>query len=323
MSSQPSRPGLETDLRRGLLDGYELGNRYTVVSNYQGNRGLNGTRFRRQAGSSMEFLEHRDYHPGDDLRHVDWSVMAKREMVYIKCYEQESTPVLDIVIDHSRSMCLRDMDEDQKSTKGRSVLKLLGALYAAARSAHFHVKIWLAGSGVGPAESRTAVQGGCHLFPIPGGHPGSWPIPDFSSEQTLGEAFLERPPSFRPNGYRMLISDFLFDADPAPITQQMAQNSQRCVMIQMLNQSDRSPPEHGSLRVIDSETGETRNVYIDSQLQRQYAQTLENHQAKWHESASRNGCLFVPLTAENVQSRDSLRELEELQIISSSKAATP
>ncbi|MHC4503601.1 MAG: DUF58 domain-containing protein, partial [Planctomycetota bacterium] len=44
-------------------------------------------------GFSVEFAEHREYVPGDDLRHLDWRVYARNERYYIKEYEEETNLV--------------------------------------------------------------------------------------------------------------------------------------------------------------------------------------------------------------------------------------
>ena len=41
-------------------------------------------------GQSVEFLQHREYSHGDDLRHVDWKVWAKQDRLYVKQYEEET-----------------------------------------------------------------------------------------------------------------------------------------------------------------------------------------------------------------------------------------
>ena len=42
-------------------------------------------------GHSVEFLQHRQYAPGDDLRDVDWKVWARQDRLYIKQYEEDTT----------------------------------------------------------------------------------------------------------------------------------------------------------------------------------------------------------------------------------------
>src|SRR4029078_7211275 len=47
---------------------------------------------------------HREYVPGDDIRHVDWKVYGRKERFYLKQYELETTLVLCLLVDASESM---------------------------------------------------------------------------------------------------------------------------------------------------------------------------------------------------------------------------
>jgi uncharacterized protein (DUF58 family) len=58
-------------------------------------------------GFSIEFAEHREYVPGDDLRHVDWKVFGKTDKVYLKQYEEETNLVSYLLLDTSESMQYR------------------------------------------------------------------------------------------------------------------------------------------------------------------------------------------------------------------------
>ena len=55
-------------------------------------------------GSSVEFAEHKEYSPGDELRHVDWKAYAKVDRYYVKQFEQESQLTIYLVLDASNSM---------------------------------------------------------------------------------------------------------------------------------------------------------------------------------------------------------------------------
>jgi uncharacterized protein (DUF58 family) len=55
-------------------------------------------------GFSVEFIEHRQYMPGDPLRSVDWKVYAKSDRFYVKQYEDETNLRAHLVVDHSASM---------------------------------------------------------------------------------------------------------------------------------------------------------------------------------------------------------------------------
>jgi uncharacterized protein (DUF58 family) len=55
-------------------------------------------------GFSVEFAEHREYAPGDDLKHIDWKVYGKTDRYYIKQYEEETNLAAHVILDASESM---------------------------------------------------------------------------------------------------------------------------------------------------------------------------------------------------------------------------
>ncbi len=55
-------------------------------------------------GFAIEFSQHREYAPGDDVRHLDWKVLGKTDRYYIKQYEQETNYVAHLLVDGSESM---------------------------------------------------------------------------------------------------------------------------------------------------------------------------------------------------------------------------
>ena len=55
-------------------------------------------------GFSIEFAEHREYAPGDDLRYVDWKVFGRTDKIYLKQFEEETNQVSNVLLDTSESM---------------------------------------------------------------------------------------------------------------------------------------------------------------------------------------------------------------------------
>src|SRR5205807_8730011 len=55
-------------------------------------------------GFSVEFVQHREYVPGDDIRHIDWKGYGRSERYTIKQYEQETNFIGHVLLDASRSM---------------------------------------------------------------------------------------------------------------------------------------------------------------------------------------------------------------------------
>jgi uncharacterized protein (DUF58 family) len=65
---------------------------------------LSGLHRARLHGSSVEFAEHKEYSPGDEIRHIDWKVYGRADRYYVKQYEQESELTCYLVLDATGSM---------------------------------------------------------------------------------------------------------------------------------------------------------------------------------------------------------------------------
>jgi uncharacterized protein (DUF58 family) len=63
-------------------------------------------------GISVEFAQHRQYVPGDDIRHVDWKVFGKTDKIYLKQYLEETNLQLVCIVDASESMGYTSIDAD-------------------------------------------------------------------------------------------------------------------------------------------------------------------------------------------------------------------
>jgi uncharacterized protein (DUF58 family) len=65
---------------------------------------LPGERRSKRRGSSVEFDDYRDYAAGDDLRHIDWNVVARLDRVFVKLFREDEDLALHVVVDASASM---------------------------------------------------------------------------------------------------------------------------------------------------------------------------------------------------------------------------
>ena len=74
----------------------------TVVEGF-----LSGVHKSPYKGFSVEFAEHRQYYPGDEIRHIDWRVLGKTDRYYIKEYEEETNLKAYLLVDASGSMAYR------------------------------------------------------------------------------------------------------------------------------------------------------------------------------------------------------------------------
>src|SRR5262249_54557390 len=65
---------------------------------------LSGLHRSRHHGASVEFAEHKEYAPGDEIKHIDWKAYGKFDRYYIKRFEEETELKAYLVLDSSASM---------------------------------------------------------------------------------------------------------------------------------------------------------------------------------------------------------------------------
>src|ERR1041384_7995376 len=85
--------------------------------------GLHRSPFR---GFSLEFTEHRAYQPGDELRYLDWKILARADRLFVKQFEEETNLRAMVLVDVSRSMAWRGAAE--RLTKRAYADRLAAAL---------------------------------------------------------------------------------------------------------------------------------------------------------------------------------------------------
>jgi uncharacterized protein (DUF58 family) len=68
-------------------------------------------------GFSVEFAAHREYVPGDDIRHIDWRLYGRGDRLYIKQYEEETNLRTHVLLDCSKSMAYPEQGHDGRMDK--------------------------------------------------------------------------------------------------------------------------------------------------------------------------------------------------------------
>lgn len=279
-----------------LLDGERAGMRYALAAPRAIVANSVGMRLGQRAGSSLEFREHRDYQPGDDLRRIDWNHFARADKLTVKLYREESRPHLDIVLDGSRSMALTG------SAKAQAAIGLAAALAVAAANAGYTHRAWLAGAVCAPVangENRPQTWAGIHF--------------DFGGNPA--ESFARVPPRLRQQGQRALISDLLWLGEPLAILQRLAQNASAIVVVQALAAADVHPPERGRVRLVDAETDERREIVIDEAAITRYRAALARHQQNWQRACRQVGATLISVVAEELVVDWNLAALVKAEVL--------
>jgi uncharacterized protein (DUF58 family) len=89
-----------------------------------------GPHLSHQKGASLEFSEHTEYNPGDDLKHLDWKVFAKTDRYYVRRFEDERLARVMIVLDASASMLYGGEGDELAGSKYQLAARVAVALAA-------------------------------------------------------------------------------------------------------------------------------------------------------------------------------------------------
>ncbi len=282
--------------RQYLLEGEQAGQGYLLMIPRDTRSGRHGYHPGNSTGTSPDFRDFRDYQAGDDLRQIDWGAYGRSDKLIVKLFREEIDPHADIIIDCSRSMAL------EGTAKAQAVLGLAALLSTAASNAKCTCYSWMAADGCRQVENS----------PAP---PSAWHGLNFESRCSLLESFAILAPQFRRRGIRILLSDLLFPGDPLLALRHLTQGASAVFVIQILAEADLSPPQQGSVRVRDSETDETTELFFDEQARKRYDAGLKAVQQSWYSACRKTGAVLLTLNAEKIADGWSVDQLEENGIL--------
>lgn len=248
-----------------------LASQFQMMIHQRQKRGQNGHILGRGAGSSTDYLDHRRYVLGDDIRRLDWKAYARTDQLLIKRYQEEIRPVVEIWYDDSTSMSL-------SPEKAQLTVDMVGFLAQVCRNDGIETRIFRLSQGVIPFEEILLVE------------------ESFSSQMPLQEMVLNTVPRTRKDAHVFLISDFLSPHDPQKLTSNMARKAATVTGIQILAREDHIFEEEQSLLLEDAETGELIEIDLDHQTIEAYLHSLQMLQDDWERQLTGWGGVFRVFT---------------------------
>ena len=212
-------------------------------------------------GSSIEFADYREYSLGDDLRYVDWNTAARLGKMFLKLFVEEEDLYLALLIDSSQSM---DFGAPKKI---HYAVRLAAALGYISLTNYDRVSVQTYADTLGRAMPTQRGRGGV--------------LPFFNYLQavkaggtTSFSASLRRFAStVRYKGVAVVISDF-FDPEWQEGMKALLARGYQVAAIHVLAEDEIKPTLLGDLRIIDSESGEAKEMSVNPQLMARYQQTL-------------------------------------------------
>ena len=239
----------DAERSEALEAGRRAGLGYTMQRPRQTPAGLLGEQLGGGAGQSIEFMDYREYEPGDVLRRLDWNVYGRSDRLVVKLHREEVSPHCDVVVDASGSMSV------EGTAKGAATLGLVAALAAACDNARMTRRVFTAGGGDGE-----------RMEPVPGVR-GTWrggagrrrkrrrPGTGRLAGEALHSGASSASGGLRRRGVRVLISDLLVADDPWAVVSRLGRDASAVYVLQVLARQDADPRWAGDLRLVDRETG--------------------------------------------------------------------
>ena len=236
----------------------------------------------RRRGQSLEFADHREYVPGDDIRHLDWHLIGRLDRLFVKLFEAREDRTVRVLLDRSSSMTGAKWEAARKAAAAVSYASLCGM---------DRVQLFVCDRAVAaegrPARGRSMIH---RLFRF------------LQGTGTAGETDLERvaqslPPA-RGGTVTVLISDMWnLDGFEAPLAR-LAHGGGEVHLLHVIDPRELDPTQlNGDLTLVDSETGDELNVTIDKPTREKYRGAVQGWFAAIEDVARRRRVGYFRLDA--------------------------
>ena len=228
----------------------------------------------KKVGWGMEFADHRDYHPGDDLRYLDWNLYGRVEQLVTKLFHEEENLHVYFLLDASRSMNHGDpskFDYARKIVAALSYVSLANLDSVSIIPFGADLQPWLAGVR-GKGQILKVFEYLENLEP--------------STMTNMETAFRTFCASIKSRGLVVVVSDF-FDENGFEKPLKSIYFAKHDLSTICVHHVDEAAPElRGAVQFTDSESGEIQMVTISPRIlrryQKEYAAFVENLRGVCH-----------------------------------------
>lgn len=244
--------------------------------------GHNPSRF---AGPGQEFLDHRNFHHGDDVRAVNWRAYLRLEKLFLKMFQVEPRVPMRLLLDTSLSMGTGEGRKFDFARKLAAALCYVGLVRLDTIEIHPYAE---------RLAQRFYSSGGRHRF---------GPVTDVLNNLTLGgrtdtmaviREFMTACPQ---RGVVIVISDFLDESGCERPLQYLADYGHELHLLHVWADEDRTPPWSGELELQDSESGERLKLQFDEAARQRYTRAFDEYAETIRHLALRSGGRYVGVSA--------------------------
>ena len=264
--------------------------------------GGGGLRQSKALGSSVEFLDFREYTHGDDIRRLDWNAYARFDKLFLKQFLEEQEASIHIIVDASASMAFGE------PTKWETAVNLAQILCYLALIGNDRVTLYaLQGDGY------------CHTRPLIG-RQGYVKVAGFLEKlvpkgRTDLDAATAKLPLPQGRGMAVLLSDFLNPGGYEGALQSLRYRKQEVSALQLLCREELEPALEGAVQLVDSETGAVMEILASYDVLRRYRRTAEDFSEGLRRFCSHHRMGYALLRTEEHLEEVLLRELSRVGLL--------
>lgn len=245
---------------------------------------LSGLHRSPRKGFSVEFAEYRPYQPGDDLRYVDWRIVARADRWVVKQFEEETNLRAALVLDVSRSMVWRGAP--QRLTKlayAERLVAALSLLFLRQRDAVGLVRFDDAVRTVIAPRARTT-QWRRIIAALDG--PGAGRASNAAEGLAQAARMVRRP------GMIILVSDLLTELAPVDkAIRALSVAGHDITVLHVMDPAERDLAAAGDAVFVDPETDLAVPATV-ADVRDAYRETVDEAIAEWREMLARTGTRY-------------------------------
>src|SRR5258708_6686226 len=235
--------------------------------------GHNPSRF---AGGGQEFLDHRHFHDGDDLRAVNWRAYMRLDKMFLKMFQIEPRVPVRLLLDTSASMAAGSGE------KFRFAKRLAAALCYVGLVRLDTIQILPFASKL--TEGKTS-GGGRHRYRLAAEFLESLEAEGVTDFLAIVRQYMNEYPQ---RGLVIAVSDFLDDSGCEKALQYLADYGNELMLVQLWSDEDRTPPWSGAVDLVDAESGGRLRIQVGEEACRRYTEAFDGFSAGIKEVAMRD-----------------------------------
>lgn len=230
----------------------------------------------RLPGGGQEFLDHRHYLQGDDLRAVNWRAFMRLDKMFLKLFQVEPRVPVRMLLDVSESMAAGTGEKFDFARKLAGALAYVGLV----RLDMIEVLPF-----AGSLQESKVCDGGRHRFTPLARFLENLKSGGVTSFHKVAREFLNDYPQ---RGLVIVVSDFLDDEDCGKALQYLADYGNELMLIQIWADEDRTPPWTGECDLVEAESGAKLHIHVDAEARTRYTEEFDKFAASIRTVAMRN-----------------------------------